>query len=123
VGLSPLYIKDNSYGEFVFDHAWADAYQRNGLNYYPKLVSATPYTPAYGDRLLVDPDADIEQVRRLMVEATLGLVDELGLSSMHWLFTTKEEGETLKSMGMFERLGVQFHWSNPGYSDFDHFLS
>ncbi|MES9831477.1 MAG: GNAT family N-acetyltransferase [Candidatus Thiodiazotropha sp. LLP2] len=123
VGLSPLYIKDNSYGEFVFDHSWADAYRRNGLSYYPKLVSATPYTPAYGNRLLVDPDADIEQVRRLMIEATLGLVDESGFSSMHWLFTTKDEGESLKSMGMFERLGVQFHWSNPGYSDFDHFLS
>jgi predicted N-acyltransferase len=123
VGLSPLYIKGNSYGEFVFDHAWADAYRRNGLNYYPKLVSAAPYTPACGNRLLVDASADAERIRQLMVEATLGLVAQSDLSSMHWLFTTRQEGETLKSMGIFERLGVQFHWNNPGYSDFDHFLS
>ena len=123
VGLSPLYIKSNSYGEFVFDHAWADAYRRGGLSYYPKLVSAAPYTPACGERLLVDPAVNAAEVRRLMADATLNLVTESGFSSMHWLFTTREEGETLKSMGMFERLGVQFHWSNPGYSDFDHFLS
>jgi uncharacterized protein len=123
VGLSPLYIKDNSYGEFVFDHAWADAYRRNGLNYFPKLISAIPYTPAYGNRLLVDSAANIEQVRKLMVEATLELVNRSGFSSMHWLFTTEDEGATLNSMGMLERLGVQFHWCNPGYSDFDHFLS
>ncbi|MBV2089914.1 MAG: GNAT family N-acetyltransferase [Candidatus Thiodiazotropha sp. (ex Ctena orbiculata)] len=123
VGVSPLYLKDNSYGEFVFDHVWADAYRRSGLNYYPKLISAAPYTPAYGNRLLVDPAVDKEQVQRVMIEATLGLVKQLKLSSMHWLFTMPEEGETLKRMGMHERLGVQFHWSNPGYSDFDHFLS
>jgi predicted N-acyltransferase len=123
VGLSPLYVKDNSYGEFVFDHVWADAYQRNGLNYYPKLVSAAPYTPAYGNRLLVDSGVDAEQVRRLIIKSTLKQVSSSGFSSMHWLFTTPEEGETFKSMGMLERLGVQFHWSNPGYSDFDQFLT
>ncbi len=123
VGLSPLYIKTNSYGEFVFDHAWADAYQRNGLRYYPKLVCAVPYTPAYGARLLVDPDADSVLLRRLMVSATREMAHDSGLSSVHWLFTTREEGEVLQGMGMMERLGVQFHWANRGYESFDHFLS
>ncbi|MEJ2609617.1 MAG: GNAT family N-acetyltransferase [Candidatus Thiodiazotropha sp.] len=123
VGLSPLYVKNNSYGEFVFDHAWADAYQRSGLNYYPKLVSAAPYTPASGARLLVDSSVDVREVRDLMIDATLSLVAESDFSSMHWLFTTPEEGKSLQSRGMLERLGVQFHWQNPGYSDFDHFLS
>lgn len=123
VGISPLYIKSNSYGEFVFDHAWADAYQRSGLDYYPKLVSAIPYTPAYGERLLVDPVAeDRLAVQRKMVEETLNRARALNLSSMHWLFTTGEEGELLKSVGMMERLGVQFHWENRGYSDFEEFL-
>jgi predicted N-acyltransferase len=123
IGLSPLYIKTNSYGEFVFDHAWADAYQRNGLRYYPKLVSAVPYTPAYGERLLVDPDVDCVQLRKLMISATRQMALDSGFSSMHWLFTTGEEGDVLKAMGMMERLGVQFHWSNRGYENFDHFLS
>ncbi|WP_316365356.1 GNAT family N-acetyltransferase [Candidatus Thiodiazotropha sp. CDECU1] len=123
VGLSPLYIKSNSYGEFVFDHAWADAYQRSGRRYYPKLVSAIPYTPAYGERLLVDPNADVIGIRKLMISATREMAKESGLSSMHWLFTTEEEGAVLKSMGMLERLGVQFHWRNQGYESFDHFLA
>lgn len=123
IGISPLYIKSNSYGEFVFDHTWADAYQRNGLHYYPKLISAMPYTPALGERLLVDPEVDTTAVRYAMVTETLRLARELNLSSMHWLFTTIEEGELLKTAGMMERLGVQFHWDNPGYGDFADFLS
>jgi predicted N-acyltransferase len=123
VGLSPLYIKSNSYGEFVFDHAWADAYQRNGLRYYPKLVSSIPYTPAYGERLLVAPDVDATKMRKLMVSATKEMALESGFSSMHWLFTTREEGALLNAMGMMERLGVQFHWHNRGYESFEHFLS
>lgn len=123
VGLSPLYIKSNSYGEFVFDHAWADAYQRNGLRYYPKLVSAIPYTPAFGERLLVDEKTDVAEVRRAMVEATLQLTQNSKHSSMHWLFTTEAEGELLKEMGLLERLGVQFHWHNADYENFEDFLS
>jgi uncharacterized protein len=122
VGISPLYIKTNSYGEFVFDHAWADAYQRSGLNYYPKLISAIPYTPAYGERLLVDQEADRIEVQRSIADETLRMARELEMSSMHWLFTTSGEGDLLKSIGMMERLGVQFHWANRGYADFDAFL-
>jgi uncharacterized protein len=123
IGVSPLYIKSNSYGEFVFDHAWADAYQRNGLHYYPKLVSAIPYTPAFGERLLVDAEVDPCKVRRLMAEATCQLAKDSDCSSMHWLFTTEQEGALLKQMGMLERLGVQFHWHNRHYTSFDDFLS
>jgi predicted N-acyltransferase len=123
VGVSPLYSKTNSYGEFVFDHAWADAYQRNGLPYYPKLVSAMPYTPAYGERLLLAPDCDRSAVRQQLIDETLEFTKAQGFSSMHWLFTTEEEGASLRQTGMLERLGVQFHWRNGGYRDFDDFLS
>ncbi len=122
VGLSPLYIKQNSYGEFVFDHAWADAYRRDGLAYYPKLISAVPYTPATGQRLLIDSSADRDSVVRTLVDASLEWARESHCSSMHWLFTGREESERLKSLGMLERLGVQFHWENQGYEDFDAFL-
>jgi predicted N-acyltransferase len=123
VGFSPLYIKSNSYGEFVFDHAWADAYRRSGLNYYPKLIAAIPYTPATGERFLIDPQIDRAQAMRALVDATLEWVRENHLSSMHWLFTTPEEGEDLQSLGISERLGVQFHWNNRGYGDFEDFLA
>lgn len=122
LGVSPLYIKSNSYGEFVFDHAWADAYRRAGLAYYPKLVSSIPYTPAGGNRLLIDPDADADAVTREMVRAVREWLKEQGLSSMHWLFTECEEAGRLRDLGMLERLGVQFHWSNRGYRGFEEFL-
>jgi predicted N-acyltransferase len=122
VGVSPFYVKTNSYGEFVFDHDWAAAYQRAGLDYYPKLVSAVPYTPATGQRLLIDPQVDRSQAVALMFDAVVEWLSEHGCSSLHWLFTTAEEAEELKSLGMMERLGVQFHWQNQGYEQFDHFL-
>ncbi len=122
VGLSPLYIKMNSYGEFVFDHAWADAYRRAGLVYYPKLVSAIPYTPATGTRLLIDPQVERAEVVGALVASTLEWAKSSGCSSMHWLFTTPQESEELQAFGMMERLGVQFHWSNPGYRNFEEFL-
>jgi predicted N-acyltransferase len=123
IGASPLYLKDNSYGEFVFDHAWAEAYQRYGANYYPKLVCAIPYTPAFGERLLATGDGKRQELRKAMVEATLQQAVGADCSSVHWLFTTEEEGVLLKEMGMCERLGVQFHWQNRGYGSFDDFLS
>ncbi len=123
VGAVPLYFKHNSYGEFVFDHAWADAYRRSGINYYPKLVSSAPYTPATGGRLLIDPEIDPQTVRRQMIEAAIGLMNRSGASSLHWLFPAAEEGEALRGAGLSERLGVQFHWHNPGYTDFDQFLA
>ncbi len=119
---SPLYIKTNSYGEFVFDHAWADAYQRAGLAYYPKQVSSIPYTPATGNRLLIASGEDAARVTREMIRAIQLGSQQQAVSSMHWLFTTPQEGGMLKAQGMLERLGVQFHWQNRGYRDFDEFL-
>ncbi len=122
VGAVPLYLKDNSYGELVFDWAWADAYQRAGLRYYPKAVVAIPYTPATGPRLLLHPGADADRVADVLIDAALGLSRELGLSSLHWLFTNAADTRRLQSRDFLLRKGVQFHWHNPGYRDFDEFL-
>lgn len=119
VGAAPLYLKDNSYGEFVFDWAWADAYERAGGAYYPKLVSAVPYTPATGPRLL----ADDASVRRELLEAALQHARELRVSSLHWLFPPEAEVELMESAGLMRRTGCQFHWHNRGYRDFDDYLA
>ncbi len=122
IGAVPLYLKDNSYGEFVFDWAWADAYARNGIDYYPKLVSAIPYTPATGSRLLIAVGADGAAVSHALIDATLELARELDVSSLHWLFTPSEQTELLESHGLMRRTGCQFHWHNHGYRDFNDFL-
>ncbi len=121
VGAMPLYLKDNSYGEFVFDWAWADAYGRAGLAYYPKLVSAAPYTPATGPRLLArDNDPT---VRQALQHGALELARRLGVSSLHCLFPTEAELVPLLAPGLLRRTGTQFHWHNRGYRDFDDFLA
>jgi predicted N-acyltransferase len=122
VGAVPLYLKNNSYGEFVFDWSWADAYQRAGLRYYPKAVVAIPYTPATGPRLLMDPACDTAQVSTLLIDGALELSRELQLSSLHWLFTDAADTARLQSHGLLLRKGVQFHWHNQGYRDFQDFL-
>ncbi len=116
-GAAPLYLKSHSYGEYVFDWAWADAYQRAGLAYYPKLVCAIPFSPVTGPRLLAADAA----ARRHLIAAALELAR--GVSSLHVLFPTAEEAHELERAGLMLRRGVQFHWSNPGYRDFDDFLS
>jgi predicted N-acyltransferase len=122
LGAAPLYLKFNSYGEFVFDWAWADAYERNGLKYYPKLVSASPYTPATGPKLLIHPDAP-DDARQLLMAAGLELARQMEVSSLHWLFTTPQETDALEGTGLMRRIGCQFHWQNRGYGDFDAFLA
>ena len=122
LGAAPLYLKFNSYGEFVFDWAWADAYERNGLAYYPKLVSASPYTPATGPKLLVHPQAPAS-TRAQLAGAGLELAQQLGVSSLHWLFTTPAENALLERGGLLRRVGCQFHWENRGYADFEGFLA
>lgn len=122
VGAVPLYLKTNSYGELVFDWSWADAWQRAGGRYYPKLVSAVPYTPATGPRLLSAPEADASAVRRALANGALDLARELGVSSLHWLFPDAEQTAELEAQGLYRRMGVQFHWHNAGYRDFDDFL-
>jgi predicted N-acyltransferase len=122
VGAAPLYLKDNSYGEFVFDWSWADAYQRAGLAYYPKLVVAVPYTPVTGPRLLVAPDADAPAVCEALLQGALEHAHRHGVSGLHWLFTSEEATEALEAQGLMRRVGYQFHWHNPGYRDFEDFL-
>ncbi len=119
---TPLYVKDNSYGEFVFDWAWADAYERHGVDYYPKLVSAIPYTPATGPRLLTRDPARSQSLRKLLIDETIRLGERLGVSSVHWLFPTEEEKALLQQQDLLLRLGCQYHWHNRGYRDFDDFL-
>jgi predicted N-acyltransferase len=116
-GALPLYLKSHSYGEYVFDWAWADAYHRHGLEYYPKLLSAVPFSPVTGARVLA-ADAD---ARRQLVAAALELARNV--SSLHILFPPEGEARELEAAGMMLRRGVQFHWANRGYRTFDEFLA
>jgi predicted N-acyltransferase len=119
IGALPLYVKSHSWGEFVFDWAWAEAYERHGLNYYPKLISAVPFTPVAGARLLAESDA----VRAELIAAALQLAKDAGASSLHCLFPTEKQALEMQAQGMLLRKGVQFHWQNPGYVDFAAYLS
>ena len=122
VGALPLYFKEDSRGEFVFDWSWADAYERAGLAYYPKLVSAVPFTPATGARMLLHPERDTREARGRLVGEALRIADDAGVSSLHVLFPQEEERHVLAEAGMLERKACQFHWHNDGYADFDEFL-
>ncbi len=119
VGACPLYIKTNSYGEFVFDWTWASAYEQAGLNYYPKMVSAVPYNPVSGSRLLAE-DANIKS---MMIQQIIKLAEKLNMSGMHWLFTNEDETQLCRDNSLQLRLGCQYHWKNQGYTNFDEFLS
>lgn len=123
VGAAPIYLKDHTYGEFVYDFAWAEAYRRAGLRYYPKLISAIPFSPVTGRRLLIADHPRRDQIARLLVDAALELADQTDASSMHWLFPDAEDMRVLEGQGMLRRDGFQYHWLNPGYRDFDDFLS
>ncbi len=125
VGALPQYLKTNAYGELVFDWAWAEAHERSGRPYYPKLVAAVPYTPASGRRLLVHPEADAPAVRQGLIAAALAHAGEAKVSSLHWLFPDQTDRTALAEAGLLIRQGVQFHWHNrtPGYDDFDDFLA
>ena len=123
VGITPLYLKNNSYGEFVFDWAWADAYHRAGLDYYPKLVSSIPYTPVTGPRLLVHAASDRATVCAALIDRALSLITEQQASSLHWLFTSEADTALLREAGFMRRSSCHFHWHNDSYSSFDDFLS
>ena len=115
----PLYVKMHSYGEYVFDWAWADAYERNGLDYYPKLLSAIPFTPVTGPRLLaVDAAA-----RAALIEVLVATQQATPVSSTHILYPPEAEARQLEQAGYVLRSGVQFHWLNQGYTSFDEFLA
>jgi predicted N-acyltransferase len=114
-----LYLKTHSYGEYVFDWSWAEAYQRHGLRYYPKLLCAVPFTPATGPRLL----APTARLRAQLLDAAFDLARDTGASSLHVLFPEPEQAQALAARGMMLRSSVQFHWDNPGYASFDDFLA
>ena len=118
-GAIPLYLKDHSYGEYVFDWAWADAYQQAGLNYYPKLLCAIPFSPVTGRRLLVSES----RFRGPLIDAVVQLAKESGLSSFHCLFPAEDEAAEMQERGFLIRTGVQFHWHNAGYASFADFLA
>jgi len=119
VGAMPLYVKTHSYGEYVFDWAWAEAYERSGVNYYPKLLAAIPFTPITSARLL----ASTVPVQLLMLEALLDTMRKYQLSSVHVLFPDEDSANTLKQAGWLQRNGVQFRWENENFAHFDDFLN
>lgn len=123
VAAMPLYIKDNSYGELVFDWAWADAYHRAGVQYYPKLVCAIPYTPATGPRLLVAQGQDYPRYARALIDYAVKFAEQHHMSSLHWLFTDARDTELLRDTGYSLRKGCQFHWYNDNYASFEHYLA
>ncbi len=116
--LMPLYLKSHSYGEYVFDQAWADALERAGGDYYPKLQCAVPFTPVTGPRLLTADDAS----RPALLRTAAGAVKQIGASSLHITFLTREEWQAAGDAGYLQRTGQQFHWENRGYKSFDEFL-
>ena len=118
-GAVPLYLKNHSYGEYIFDWAWADAYARAGLDYYPKLAAAVPFTPCGGARLAVQDEKD----RAFLIAAMLELGHQRGVSSIHVLFPSVAEQGALVAAGFMARTSVQFHWRNAGYKTFDAFLA
>ena len=122
VAAMPLYKKYNSYGEFVFDNAWADAWQQNGFHYYPKLVSAIPYTPAMGQRLLAKASS-VETYYPILLKAVTELAVQLNASGFHILFPEAQQQKWLAEQGMMIRHDCQFHWTNKNYSSFDDFLA
>jgi hypothetical protein len=116
VGAMPVFAKSHSYGEYVFDWAWADAHERHGVDYYPKLVCAVPFTPVRGPRLL----ASSKQIKDTLIKTALELARDT--SSLHVLFATEDDASALAEHGFMLRRTVQFHWENDGYVDFEDFL-
>jgi predicted N-acyltransferase len=121
LGAVPAYIKGHSYGDYIFDCAWPNGAQRSGLQYYPKLVVAVPFTPATGRRILLAPGQG-EETALLLTRAVRDVARDLGLSSVHWLFCTEQEQALLVGDGWLPRLTMQYHWLNRGWGTFDDFL-
>jgi predicted N-acyltransferase len=121
LGCAPMYLKSHSYGEYVFDWGWANAYERAGGRYYPKLQVAVPFTPVPGPRLLLAPGAGPE-VRDALARGLVGVAEQLGVSSLHVTFCREAERDALAAAGLLRRQGVQYHWHNRGYATFDDFL-
>jgi predicted N-acyltransferase len=123
VACMPCYAKLNSSGEYVFDWSWADAYERAGGRYYPKMQAAVPFTPVPGRRLLTKPGPDSKTHQRLLAAAAAEVTQRIGASSLHVTFLPEDEWETLGNEGFLKRTDQQFHWRNEGYANFDEFLA
>lgn len=123
LAVAPLYLKTHSMGEYVFDHAWADASHRAGRRYYPKLQGAVPFTPVPGPRLLFGPAIAPDAARRALAQAMIALCGRIGASSVHVTFAAEADVSALAGAGFLSRLGWQYHWTNDGYQSFDDFLA
>lgn len=122
IAFMPLYLKYHSYGEYVFDHAWAAAYQQHAQNYYPKYLTAVPLTPCQGSRIVIDPDYDAIAITTLLVAYLQQTARQQDISSWHCLFPSYPQAQALQALGLSLRTGVQFQWFNRAYRDFDDFL-
>jgi predicted N-acyltransferase len=123
VGILPLYKKTHSYGEYVFDFAWANTYRQYGVNYYPKLVAAIPFTPVTGARLMLSVNADRNQLLPFLCQEITNQLTLSGMSSMHWLFVEQDISKLLQEHGQVQRQAVQFQWINRQYSSFEDYLT
>ncbi len=121
IGACPAYIKTNSYGEFVFDFAWANAYHQDNIQYYPKLVISIPYSPVTGPRLLALNDD--EEIKSELIRQAILIAKNNNLSSVHWLFNEDKDQLTQEKENLLERFDYQFHWENNNYNSFDDFLT
>ncbi len=122
IGAVPLYLKSHSWGEYVFDQGWAEAWEHAGGRYYPKLQAAVPFTPVPGPRLLTRPGANAAAIRASLARALIAATEELNVSSLHVTFAPSEDIEALTTAGFLKRIGAQFHWENRGYGSFEEFL-
>src|SRR5436190_4468104 len=122
IGVVPMYLKSHSYGEYVFDWGWADAFERAGGRYYPKLQVSVPFTPATGPRILTRPGPDEVDRKRMMAAGLMEMTRRLGASSAHVTFLPEDDAALLADMGFLHRTDQQFHWTDEGFEDFEGFL-
>jgi uncharacterized protein len=120
--VAPLYLKSHSQGEYIFDHSWADAYERAGGRYYPKLLCAAPFSPVTGPRLLVRPDIDRDAGRRMLLSGAVTLCEKMDVSTLGVNFPSEDEWRFMGGQGMLLRQNQQYHWLNAGYAGFGDFL-
>ncbi|MBX2849408.1 MAG: GNAT family N-acetyltransferase [Acidiferrobacterales bacterium] len=128
IAAMPCYIKDHSYGEYIFDWSWVNAYHRHGIDYYPKLSNAVPFTPATGPRVLLSKQIgplklNEDKILDALIQRAVMLTEEKNLSSFHSLFNSQHQAEKLQGLGLLKRHSTQFHWQNRNYQDFDDFLA